>query len=205
MGAFGFGGIGGFGNFAALVFTAAIAENIVLAKMLGLCPFAGLSRRLDVAIGVGAATCAVLTLASVAAHYANMLIIGLPLLRPMVFIAIASGAVAAAELLMRLFAPVMHRALGLYLPLIATNCAVLGVMLLAAVGGDIGDVGNNGGGALTALARGFGGGLGFMLAVVVFALLRGRVVESLVPPVMRGAPLAMITAGWMALAFSALP
>ena len=189
----------GIGGFAALVFVAAIAENIVLAKMLGLCPFAGLSRRLDVAVGVGIATCAVLTFASVAAHYANMVIGGLLLLRPMVFIAIASGAVAAAELLMRLFAPVMHRALGLYLPLIATNCAVLGVMLLAA-GGD-----NEDGGAVSALARGFGGGLGFMLAVVVFALLRGRIVESIVPPVMRGAPLAMITAGWMALAFSALP
>lgn len=191
--------VGGAGGFVALVFAAAIAENIVLAKMLGLCPFAGLSRRLDVAIGVGAATSAVLTFASVAAYYANELIGGLLLLRPMVFIAIASGAVAAAELLMRLFAPVMHRALGLYLPLIATNCAVLGVMLLAAGGGD------EDGGALSALAQGLGGGLGFMLAVVVFALLRERIVESIVPPSMRGAPLAMITAGWMALAFSALP
>lgn len=191
--------MGDIGGFAALVFSAAIAENIVLAKMLGLCPFAGLSRRLDVAVGVGMATCAVLTLASVAAYYAGGLLAAAPLLRPMVFIAIAGSAVAAAELLMRLFAPVMHRALGLYLPLIATNCAVLGVMLLAA--GD----GESEGGALAALARGFGGGLGFMLAVVIFALLRGRVVEVLVPPVMRGAPLAMITAGWMALAFSALP
>ena len=188
------------GNIAALIFAAAIAENIVLAKMLGLCPFAGLSRRLDVAVGVGMATCAVLTLASFVAYWADvLLLVDAPLLRPMVFIAVASAAVAAAELLMRLFAPLMHRALGLYLPLIATNCAVLGVMLLAA--GANGESGN----WLAATARGFGGGLGFMLAVVVFALLRGRVVDSLVPPLMRGAPLAMITAGWMALAFSALP
>ena len=188
------------GNIAALIFAAAIAENIVLAKMLGLCPFAGLSRRLDVAVGVGMATCAVLTLASFVAYWADvLLLVDAPLLRPMVFIAVASAAVAAAELLMRLFAPLMHRALGLYLPLIATNCAVLGVMLLAA--GANGESGN----WLAATARGFGGGLGFMLAVVVFALLRGRVVDSLVPPLMRGAPLAMITAGWMALAFSVLP
>ena len=94
------------GNIAALIFAAAIAENIVLAKMLGLCPFAGLSRRLDVAVGVGMATCAVLTLASFVAYWADvLLLVDAPLLRPMVFIAVASAAVAAAELLMRLFAP----------------------------------------------------------------------------------------------------
>lgn len=184
--------------FAAAVFAAALAENIVLAKMLGLCPFAGLSRRLDVAAGVGLATCAVLTVASFAAYWADALLLAeMPLLRPLVFIATASAAVAAAELIMRLFAPLLHRALGLYLPLIATNCAVLGVMLIAVRGE------NNG--WLQATAQGFGGGLGFMLAVVVFALLRARIVEARVPAAMRGAPLAMITAGWMALAFSALP
>ena len=184
--------------FAAVVFAAALAENIVLAKMLGLCPFAGLSRRLDVAVGVGLATCAVLTVASFAAYWADALLLAeMPLLRPLVFIATASAAVAAAELIMRLFAPLLHRALGLYLPLIATNCAVLGIMLIAVSGEN-----NN---WLQATAQGFGGGLGFMLAVVVFALLRARIVEARVPAAMRGAPLAMITAGWMALAFSALP
>ena len=98
------------GNIAALIFAAAIAENIVLAKMLGLCPFAGLSRRLDVAVGVGMATCAVLTLASFVAYWADvLLLVDAPLLRPMVFIAVASAAVAAAELLMRLFAPLISR------------------------------------------------------------------------------------------------
>ncbi len=185
-------------SLVAVIIAAALAENIVLTKMLGLCPFAGLSRRTDVAVGVGLATCAVLAVASFLAFWADaFLLADFPLLRPLVFITAASAAVAAAELIMRLFFPRMHRALGLYLPLIATNCAVLGAMLIA--------VREFPGDWLRATLFGFGAGLGFMLAVIVFATLRERIVESRVPQTMRGAPLAMITAGIMALALSALP
>ena len=182
---------------AAIIATAALADNIVLAYMLGLCPFAGLSRRLDVAVGVGVATLLVLTASAAGAWAVNaMLLRDMPSLQPLVFIALAAVFVQAAELAMRLWTPLMHRLLGIYLPLIATNCAVLGVMLLAVRESphSFGD----------AVARGFGGGLGFLLALLSLALLREKMVEMRAPAVMRGAPLTMLTAGWMALAFSGL-
>ena len=182
---------------AAIIATAALADNIVLAYMLGLCPFAGLSRRLDVAVGVGVATLLVLTASAAGAWAVNaMLLRDMPSLQPLVFIALAAVFVQAAELAMRLWTPLMHRLLGIYLPLIATNCAVLGVMLLAVRESphSFGD----------AVARGFGGGLVFLLALLSLALLREKMVEMRAPAVMRGAPLTMLTAGWMALAFSGL-
>lgn len=182
---------------AAIIATAALADNIVLAYMLGLCPFAGLSRRLDVAVGVGVATLLVLTASAAGAWVVNaMLLRDMPSLQPLVFIALAAVFVQAAELAMRLWTTLMHRLLGIYLPLIATNCAVLGVMLLAVRESphSFGD----------AVARGFGGGLGFLLALLSLALLREKMVEVRAPAVMRGAPLTMLTAGWMALAFSGL-
>ena len=180
-----------------LIATAALAENIVLAKMLGLCPFIGLSRRFDVAAGVGLATTLVLTCATVIAWCADTWLLGdFKAARPLVLIAAAASLVQSAELLMRTFASRMHRMLGVYLPLIATNCAVLGVMLTA--------VQTSPDSLLGAFALGLGGGLGFMLAVICLASVRGRMVESLAPEVMRGAPLTMLTAGWMALSFSGL-
>lgn len=182
---------------AASFAAAALAENIVLAKMLGLCPFAGLSRRMDVAAGVGLATAAVLTVSSAAAWLIDRALLeSFPAARPLVFIALAAATVQAAEQLMRWKTPRMHRMLGIYLPLIATNCAVLAVMLLA--------VRDSPDSFLRAVAQGFGGGIGFMLAVVCLAAIRGHISESQTPEIMRGAPLTMITAGWMALAFSGL-
>ena len=190
---------------AAVIAAAALADNIVLSKMLGLCPFAGLSRRLDVAFGVGCATLAVLTFACAVAWLADyFLLANAPALRPAVFIAVVAALVQFAELLMRMRFPVLHRALGVYLPLVATNCAVLGVMLLALAPDDFAPPQNAFAEFINAVAFGFGGGLGFMLAVVVFALVRERVAEAPVPECMRGAPLAMLTAGFMALGFSAL-
>lgn len=189
-------------NVIIIIATAALAENIVLGKMLGLCPFTGLSRRLPIAVGVGAATTAVLTLSAAAAWCIEHFILHQwslahsAVLHPAIFIALAACFVQAGELIMRIYAPLLHRMLGVYLPLIATNCAVLAVMLIA--------VQESGRSLLHATALGFGGGLGFSLAVVCLALLRGRMSESSVPPIMRGAPITMLTAGWMALAFSGL-
>ena len=190
---------------AAVIAAAALADNIVLAKMLGLCPFAGLSRRLDVAFGVGCATWAVLTFACAVAWAADyFLLAAFPVLRPAVFIAVVAALVQFAELVMRIQFPLLHRALGVYLPLVATNCAVLGVMLLALTPDSFAAPPPPAQQFLRAVAFGFGGGLGFLLAVTVFALARERIAEALVPAAMRGAPLAMLTAGFMALAFSAL-
>ena len=184
-------------DYALAITTAALAENIVLAKMLGLCPFAGLSRRLDVAAGVGLATALVLTFSSASAWLVHRFLLhDFPALQPLVFIALAAFFVQAAELLMRLRFARMHKMLGMYLPLTATNCAVLGVMLLAVRGAPES--------FLHAAALGAGGGLGFALAVLCLALARERIVESEAPKTMRGAPLTMLTAGWMALAFSGL-
>ena len=179
------------------VAVAAVAENIVLAKMLGLCPFAGLSRRLDIAVGVGMATTVVLTIAAAAAWLINNTLLATwAAAQPLAFIAAAAIIVQAAEQLLKLRAPQMHRMLGVYLPLITTNCAVLAVMLTA--------VRQSPDSLSQAVSLGFGGGLGFMLAVACLALLRARIVESRAPAAFRGAPLTMITAGWMALAFSGL-
>lgn len=184
-------------EFFAVVIVAALVDNIVLAKMLGLCPFIGLSKRLDVAVGVGAATTVVLTVACALAWGLNIL---LPpafiALRPLVFITVVAAAVQAVEMFMRLAMPLLHRTLGVFLPLIATNCAVLGIMLLITQQEDAG--------FWRVLAGGLGGGIGFCLAVVAMALLRQRIVEMDVPAAFRGAPLAVISAGIMALAFSGL-
>ena len=118
-------------DIATLIVVAALADNIVLSKMLGLCPFIGTSKQPTIAAGVGVATMAVLTAAAAAAFAVDEWIT-IPAWRPLVFIALAAGMVQAAELFLKLFLPLLHRALGLYLPLIATNCAVLGIMLLAA-------------------------------------------------------------------------
>lgn len=190
---------------AAVIVAAALADNIVLAKMLGLCPFAGLSRRLDVAFGVGCATLAVLTFACAVAWLADyFLLASAPVLRPAVFIAVVAALVQFAELVMRIKFPLLHRALGVYLPLVATNCAVLGVMLLALAPDNFAEPQSPAADFIRAVAFGFGGGLGFLLAVSTFALVRERVAEAPVPECMRGAPLAMLTAGFMALGFSAL-
>ena len=195
---------------AAVIAAAALADNIVLAKMLGLCPFTGLSRRLDVAFGVGCATLAVLTLACAVAWLADFFLLNqAPALRPAVFIAVVAALVQFAEIVMRIQFPILHRALGVYLPLVATNCAVLGVMLLALAPDPFADPfaapdHNPAAAFVRAVAFGFGGGAGFLLAVTALALVRERIAESLAPECMRGAPLAMLTAGFMALAFSAL-
>ena len=194
---------------AAVIAAAALADNIVLAKMLGLCPFTGLSRRLDVAFGVGCATLAVLTLACAVAWLADFFLLAqVPALRPAVFIAVVAALVQFAEIVMRIQLPILHRALGVYLPLVATNCAVLGVMLLALAPDPFADPFAASppppAAFVRAVAFGFGGGAGFLLAVTALALIRERIAESLAPECMRGAPLAMLTAGFMALAFSAL-
>lgn len=186
--------------FFSVVIVAALAENIVLTKMLGLCPFIGLSRRLDVAVGVGLATTAVLTIACALAWGIQQILppglAALAVLRPLLFIAVVAIAVQAAEMALRLALPLLHRVLGVFLPLIAVNCAVLGIMLLALQG--------EAAGFWQVVGGGLGGGLGFCLAVVAMALLRRRIVEAEVPAAFRGAPLAVISAGIMALAFSAL-
>ncbi len=182
---------------AVLILIATVlANNFVLHRFLGLCPFIGASARLDGARGMAAATLLVLTLASIAGHvvYRYLLVpLAIEYLATLTFILIIAALVQAVELIVRATSPLVERILGLYLPLITTNCAVLGVALLNV---------RQERSLLEAAWFGFGAGLGFALVLLAFAALRERADRAPVPAVFRGAPLALLTAGLMAIAFT---
>ncbi len=178
-----------------IVIAAALVNNFVLVQFLGLCPFMGASRRVEGAVGMGLATGLVLTTASALSHLVeNLLLIPYQLeyLRLIAFILIIGAAVQLTDLLIRRFSPLLHRILGLYIPLIASNCAVLGVALL-----------NSGASRslLAALFYGAGAALGFGLVLSLLAGLRERLEIADVPAPFRGNSIALITAGILSLAF----
>lgn len=169
-------------------------NNIVMAKILGLCPFMGVSKSLETAIGMGAATTFVLTLASGSSYLINEYLLGTDLayLRTLSFIVVIAGIVGFTEMFVRKTSPVLFRVLGIYLPLITTNCAVLGIPLLNV------QAQHN---FIQSLFFGFGGAVGFSMVLVLFAGLRERLEGVDVPAAFRGTSIAMITAGLMSLAF----
>lgn len=176
---------------------AALVNNFVLVQFLGVCPFVGGSQRVEGAIGMGLATGLVLTITAGATQLVERYLLqpyGLEYLRLFAFL-IATGAVAGlTELAIRRFSPVLQRVLGLYIPLVATNCAVLGLALINATASRS---------FVAALFYGAGAALGFALALVLFAGLRERLVYADVPVAFRGASIAFVTAGIVALAFMA--
>ncbi|MBI5331842.1 MAG: electron transport complex subunit RsxA [Betaproteobacteria bacterium] len=169
-------------------------NNIVMSKILGLCPFLGVSKKLETSIGMGAATTFVLTLASGASYLIDVYLLGpdLSYLRTLTFIVVIAGIVGFTEMFIKKTSPVLFRVLGIYLPLITTNCAVLGIPLLNA------QAQSN---FIESLLFGLGGALGFTLVLVLFAALRERLEAADVPKPFRGVSIAMITAGLMSLAF----
>ncbi|MCG8465939.1 MAG: electron transport complex subunit RsxA [Xanthomonadales bacterium] len=172
-----------------------LANNFVLTRFLGLCPFMGVSNKIEGAMGMALATMFVLTLASVSSYLVYQYVL-LPLnityLATVSFILIIAALVQAIELIIRSQSPLLHRVLGIYLPLITTNCAVLGVALLNV---------RQQHHLFEAALFGFGAGLGFGIVLVSFAALRERIERSPVPEPFKGAPIALITAGIMAMAF----
>lgn len=173
----------------------AIVNNVVLAKFLGLCPFMGTSTRIDTAMGMGLATMSVLTLSTAMVWAVEALLLaplGLGFLRTMSFILVIAAVVQFTEIVIRRISPPLYQALGVYLPLITTNCAVLGVALLTVQAGH---------GFVASLLQGLGSGLGFALALVIFAGLRERLALASVPKAFEGAPIGFITAGVLSLAF----
>ena len=182
-------------SLALTFFGAALVNNFVLAKFLGLCPFMGVSRNLDTAYGMALATGFVLTLSSMLAwmvHHWLLVPLDLGHLRTLGFILVIASVVQFTEQLMRARSPLLYRTLGIFLPLITTNCAVLGVALLnVQAEHDL----------LHAILAGFGAAAGFGLVLVMFAAMRERLEASPVPAALRGAPIALISAGLMALAF----
>lgn len=174
---------------------AVLVHNYVLVQFLGLCPFVGVSQRLDSSLGLGLATTFVLTLTSSLCFAVEQLLLrplGLQPLRTLSFIVCIAGVVQLLELLSRRHAPLLHQILGLYLPLITSNCIVLGVALL---------VSRDQPNLFAAMLNGLGAGLGFALALMLFAGLRERLADADIPLPFRGAPIALICAGIMALAF----
>ncbi|MBA4743053.1 MAG: electron transport complex subunit RsxA [Azoarcus sp.] len=178
-----------------LVIGAVLVNNVVLVRMLGLCPFMGVSKKLETAIGMGAATTFVLTLGAGSGYLIDRYLLepnDLGYLRTLCFIVVIAAIVQLTELAIEKTSPLLHRVLGIYLPLITTNCAVLGVPLLnAGLANDF----------VESLLFGFGSSVGFTLALVLFAGIRERLDGADVPLPFRGTAIAMITAGLMSLAF----
>ena len=175
---------------------AVLVNNVVLVKILGLCPFMGVSKKLETAYGMGAATTFVLTMATGASYIIDHYLLipfGLEYLRTIAFIVVIAAIVQFTEMVIHKTSPVLYQALGIYLPLITTNCAVLGVPLLNA---------QQGHSFAEALLFGLGSALGFSLVLVLFAALRERLEGADVPAPFRGAPIALVTAGLMSLAFA---
>jgi electron transport complex protein RnfA len=178
-----------------LALGASLVNNFVLTNFLGLCPFVGVSRRFEAAAGMALATLFVLTLASglgFALWQWVLVPLGLEHLRTLVFILLIAGVVQLTELLVRATSPLLHQLLGIFLPLITTNCAVLGVALLNV---------DRQHGLLESLLFGASAGAGFGLALLLFTALRERLETADMPAAFRGAPIALLTAGLMALAF----
>jgi Na+-translocating ferredoxin:NAD+ oxidoreductase subunit A len=178
-----------------IIIAAALVNNFVLVQFLGLCPFMGASRRMEGAVGMGLATGLVLTTASGLSYLIDRYLL-VPLnveyLRLLSFILVIGAAVQLAELTIRRLSPLLYRVLGLYIPLIASNCAVLGVALL-----------NSGASRnlLASLMYGAGAALGFGLVLALLSGLRERTDSADVPQPFRGAAIALVTAGIMSLAF----
>ncbi|MGK7297113.1 MAG: electron transport complex subunit RsxA [Candidatus Wenzhouxiangella sp. M2_3B_020] len=178
-----------------IIISAALVNNFVLIQFLGLCPFLGVSSRLEGAAGMAMATAFVLTLSSVASYLLTEWVLaplGLEYLRIVAFIVVIAGLVQLTELVMRNAAPMLHRVLGIYLPLITSNCAVLGVALLNV---------REQHSLVESALYGFGAALGFGAVLVMLAAARERLAMADVPESFRGAPIGLVTAGLMALAF----
>lgn len=178
-----------------IIFAAALVNNFVLVQFLGLCPFLGASNRMDSALGMALATGLVLTLASGLSYLIeNYVLIPFDLiyLRLITFILVIGAAVQFTELILRRTSPLLHRVLGLYIPLIASNCAVLGVALLNSTEQRS---------LLSALFFGAGAALGFGIVLTLLSGLRDRLKNADIPTPFQGPPIALVTAGIMSMAF----
>ena len=174
---------------------AVLVNNVVLVRILGLCPFMGVSKKLATAYGMGAATTFVLTMGTGASYIIDHYLLmpfGLEYLRTISFIVTIAALVQLTELVIQKTSPMLHQVLGIYLPLITTNCAVLGVPLINV---------SQDNGFIASLLFGAGSSIGFSLALILFAGVRERVEAADVPLYFRGVAIAMVTAGLMSLAF----
>ena len=173
---------------------AILINNFILAQFLGICPFMGVSKKMDTAVGMGFAVIFVMGLAAALCYPVNRLLEKLELgyMQTVAFILVIAALVQFVEMFLKKAVPTLYQALGVYLPLITTNCAVLGVVLLNV---------QNGYGFMESVVYGITGGAGFLLAIVLFASIRERLVFADPPKAFQGFPIALVTAGLMALCF----
>ena len=178
-----------------IIIAALLSENFILVKFYGICPFMGVSKKIDTALGMGMAVTFVMALASAACYAINLLLVafGLEYMQTVAFILVIAALVQVVEMFLKKFVPALYKALGVFLPLITTNCAVLGVVLVNV---------QEGYDFLTSVINGAAGGLGFTLAIVIFASIRERVDKAEPPESFKGYPIALIAAGLLALAFT---
>lgn len=182
-------------EFLVLLIGTVLVNNFVLVQFLGLCPFMGVSGRLETAIGMSMATTFVLTLASLTSYLVEHYVLqplGIGYLRTLSFILVIAVVVQFTEMVVHKTSPTLYRLLGIFLPLITTNCAVLGVALLNV---------NSEHNFVESVVYGFGAAAGFSLVLILFAAMRERLAAANVPSPFKGASIAMITAGLMSLAF----
>ncbi len=182
-------------EYALILVGTVLVNNFVLVKFLGLCPFMGVSKKLETALGMGMATTFVLTLSAVCTWLVNEYLLaplGIEYLRTIAFILVIASVVQFTETVMRKTSPVLYQVLGIFLPLITVNCAVLAVTLLNRQAGF---------GLMASAIYGLGAALGFSMVLVLFAALRERIAVAHVPEPFQGSAIALVTAGIMSLAF----
>lgn len=178
-----------------LIVASALVNNVVLSQFLGLCPFLGVSKKIETAAGMGAAVIFVITIASaVASLIQNFVLIPLKLefLQTIVFILVIAALVQFVEMVLKKVMPALYNALGVYLPLITTNCAVLGIAVINA---------QKNYGLINSIVNGFGTAVGFTIAIVLLAGVRERIEFNDFNPSWKGSPMVLITSGLMAIAF----
>ncbi len=172
-----------------------LVNNFVLVKFLGICPFLGVSKKVSTAVGMSLAVTFVMTVASACTYLVQVLLLepfGIEYMQTVAFILVIAVLVQFVEMVIQKFSPALYNALGIYLPLITTNCAVLGVALLNV---------QEGYDFIHSVVFGFSGGLSFMLGIVLFAGVRERLETADIPKALQGFPIALITAGLIAMAF----
>ena len=177
-----------------ILLSAILTENFILVKFYGICPFMGVSKKIDTALGMGMAVTFVMALASAACYAVNLVLValGLEYMQTVVFILVIASIVQVVEMFLKKSVPALYKALGVILPLITPNCAVLGVALVNV---------QEGYDFLLSVVNGAAGGIGFTIAIVLFASVRERVAKAECPESFKGYPIALISAGLLALAF----
>ncbi len=178
-----------------IILAALLSQNFILVKFYGICPFMGVSKKIDTALGMGMAVTFVMALASAACWLVNeylLMPLNLGYMQTVAFILVIASIVQVVEMFLKKMVPALYKALGVFLPLITTNCAVLGVVLVNV---------QEGYDFLISVINGAAGGLGFTLAIVIFASLRERVDKAECPECFKGFPITLIAAGLLALAF----